>query len=136
MPDNDEPQKPPPASRRPVYGRALPPGQASFSRLPLRLIGIPAVAVAGVLIYVGLRDRLFLPECDSARARNTLAAVFLDLKMTPVHYEPLTTVSSSKSEVSCKATLPLDGGGEVDIAYRFFWDGSKANMNYTVSRRP
>jgi hypothetical protein len=33
-------------------------------RRTFRLLGIPILAVAGVLVYRGLQDRLVLPECD------------------------------------------------------------------------
>ncbi len=81
-------------------------------RLALRLIGIPAVAVAGVLIYSGLRDHFVLPECDSARAKKTLTDVLKQLQLEPVRYEPIKTVSSSKDEIVCNATLPLPDGAD------------------------
>jgi hypothetical protein len=51
-----------------------------------------------------------------------------------VRYEPLTTVSSSKTEVICRAVLPLPTGGNVAIDYRFRWQGSQAIMSYSVSQ--
>jgi len=118
---------------------ARPPASASAGgsyRFAFRLIGIPALAVAAVLIYTGLRERFVLPECDSARARNTLADVFRQLEVTPLRFEPISTVSSSKDEVVCKALLPLPDGGEIDVDYRFFWQGSATNMKYSISRKP
>jgi hypothetical protein len=32
--------------------------------------------------------------------------------------------------------LPLAEGGSVNVDYRFFWQGSTAEMRYSVSRRP
>jgi hypothetical protein len=81
-----------------------------------------------------LRHRFVLPQCDSDRAKRTLADVFKELRLEPVRYEPITTVSSSKTEVICKAVLPLPAGGNVSIDYRFRWQGSQANMSYSVSR--
>ncbi len=78
-------------------------------RLALRLIGIPVLAVAGVLIYRGLHDRFVLPECDSGRAKDTLADILKQLKYQPLRYEPIKTISSSKDEVVCNAVLPLRG---------------------------
>ena len=68
----------------------------------MRLIGIPAVAVAGVLIYRGLRRHFFLPECDSESAKHTLADVLKQFKLEPARYEPIKTVSSTKDESSAK----------------------------------
>jgi hypothetical protein len=104
-------------------------------RLAIRLIGIPIVAVVGVFIYSGLRDRLVLPQCDSARAKQTLSEIFQELKLVPVRYEPIKTISSSKEEVVCNAVLPLPDGANVVADFRFYWDGNKANMKYSITRR-
>ncbi|HTZ03800.1 MAG TPA: hypothetical protein VMC05_15820 [Xanthobacteraceae bacterium] len=105
-------------------------------RLAFRLIGIPAAAVAGVLIYRGVSDRFFLPECDSERAKHSLSNVLKELKMEPVRYEPIKTISSSKDQVVCNAVLPLPGGGSVVADYTFYWEGGTAHMKYSVSKRP
>jgi hypothetical protein len=104
-------------------------------RLALRLIAVPLIVVIAALLYYGLRDRFFLPECDSERAKQTLADVLKQLKLEPVRYEPITTVSRSKTQIVCNATLPLPDGGSVAIDYSFYWQGSQANMKYSVARR-
>ena len=111
------------------------PARARFRRLALRLIAVPLIVIMAALFYHGLRDRFFLPECDSERAKQTLADVLKQLKLEPVRYEPIRTVSSSKSQVMCNATLPLLEGGSVAIDYSFYWQGSQANMKYSVARR-
>ncbi len=105
-------------------------------RLTFRLIGIPVLAVAGVLLYSGLRDYFVLPGCDSARAKNTLADVFRELNVAPQRFEPIKTISTSKDEVVCNAALPLGDGATLNVDYRFFWQGNKANMKYSISRKP
>jgi len=100
------------------------------------LIGIPVLAVAGVLIYRGLYDHFVLPECDSGRAKDTLADILKQLKYQPLRYEPIKTVSSSKDQVVCNAVLPLADGANLNIDYSFFWQGSTAEMKYSISRRP
>ena len=105
-------------------------------RLALRLIGIPVLAVAGVLIYRGLHDRFVLPECDSGRAKDTLADILKQLKYQPLRYEPIKTISSSKDQVVCNAVLPLADGANLNIDYSFFWQGNNADMKYSISRRP
>ena len=54
---------PPPS----VAGRSPP--RKSY-RFVLRLLGIPILAVAGVFIYSGIRDRLALPESDAITPKN------------------------------------------------------------------
>ncbi len=105
-------------------------------RLTFRLVGIPALAVAGVLLYSGLRDYFVLPACDSARAKTTLADIFKELKFAPQRFEPIKTLSTSKDEVVCNAALPLADGATLNVDYRFFWQGNKANMKYSISRTP
>jgi hypothetical protein len=104
-------------------------------RLGLRLIGIPAAAVVGVFIYSGLRDRLVLPECDSENAKRTLSDILKQLNLEPTRYEPLKTVSSTKDQVVCNASLPRPDGATVVVDYTFYWQGNKADMKYSVSRK-
>jgi hypothetical protein len=134
---SETPSPKPPVPRHSTrWSAARSSSSARPNRLAFRLIGIPVLAVVGVLLYRGLHDYFVLPECDSTRARNTLAEIFTQLKMQPLRYEPLKTVSSSKDQVVCNALLPLDDGGNVNIDYRFFWQGSTAEMKYAISRRP
>jgi hypothetical protein len=112
----------------------LPP-QRKFPRLALRLAAVVGIVIVAALLYHGLRDRFFLPECNSERAKQTLADVFKQLKLEPVRYEPIGTVSSSKTQVVCNATLPLPDGGSVTVDYSFYWQGSQANMKYSVARK-
>jgi hypothetical protein len=104
-------------------------------RLVLRLLGIPILAVAGVFIYSGIRDRIVLPECDSERARKSLAEVLQQFKYEPTKYEPIKTVSDTKDQVTCSAVLPLPDGGSVAADFTFYWEGDKATMKYSVARK-
>ena len=130
---------PPPLRARrwtppPSIDRRSPPRKSY--RFVLRLLGIPIVAVIGVFIYSGFRDRLVLPECDSERAKKWLAEVFQEFKYEPTTYAPIKTVSSTKNEVVCSAVLPLPDGSSVAADFTFYWQGDKANMKYSVARRP
>ena len=102
-------------------------------RFALRLIGIPAAAVAGVFLYQGLRSHFFLPECDSETAKHTLADVLKQYRFEPTRYEPIKTVSSGKDEIVCNAVLPLSDGRTVAVDYTFYWQGSTASMKYAVT---
>jgi hypothetical protein len=104
-------------------------------RFVLRLLGIPIVAVIGVFIYSGIRNRIVLPECDSDRSRKSLAEVLQQFKYEPTKYEPIKTVSATKDQVTCSAVLPLPDGGYVATDFTFYWDGDKANMKYSVARK-
>jgi len=132
-------ESPPPLRARrwtpPPAAKDGPPQRFRSYRFMLRLIVIPVVAVAGVFIYRGLRDRLELPTCDSDRAKHTLSDVLKQLKLEPAKFEPLKTISSSKYETICKAMLPLPEGGFVSIDYQFYWQGDNANMKYTIGKQ-
>jgi hypothetical protein len=104
-------------------------------RLVFRLLGIPILAVAGVFIYSGIRDRLVLPECDSDRARKSLADVLKQLDFEPTRYAPIKTVSATKDQVVCSAVLPLPDGSSIAADFTFYWQGDKANMKYSVARK-
>jgi hypothetical protein len=119
---------PPPS----VAGRSSP--RKSY-RFVFRLLGIPILAVAGVFIYSGIRDRIVLPECDSDRAKKSLAEVLKELNYAPTKYEPITTVSTTKDQVVCSAVLPLPDGSSIAADFTFYWQGDKANMKYSVARK-
>ena len=104
-------------------------------RFVLRLLGIPILAVAGVFIYSGIRDRIVLPECDSDRAKKSLTEVLKELNYAPTKYEPITTVSTTKDQVVCSAVLPLPDGSSIAADFTFYWQGDKANMKYSVARK-
>ena len=112
-----------PSSSRPPY------------RFALRILVIPVIAVVGVFLYSGIRDRLVLPECDSERARKSLAEVLKQVQFEPTTYAPIKTVSTTKDQVVCSAVLPLPDGSSVAADFTFYWQGDKANMKYSVARR-
>jgi hypothetical protein len=130
--------KPPPKSISPARFTRLP-DLPSSSRPPyrfaLRILVIPVIAVAGVFIYSGVRNRIVLPECDSDRAKKSLAEVLQQFKYEPTTYAPIKTVSTTKDQVVCSAVLPLPDGASVAADFTFYWQGDKANMKYSVARR-
>jgi len=131
-------ENPPPLRARrwtpPPAPSGRPQGFRSY-RFIVRLLGLPVLAVAGVFIYQGLRDRFVLPACDSDRAKHTLADVLKQLKLEPTDYAPLKTVSTTKLDVVCSAVLPLPQGGFVAVNYSFYWQGNNASMRYSVSKK-
>jgi len=130
----------PPNARPPLRARrwsaSRPPPPNNSNRMLFRLIGIPALAFAGVLIYRGVHERFTLPDCDSARAKSTLTGVLDQLKIGPLRDEEIKTISSSKQQVVCNVVLPSTDGNAVNIDYTFFWQGNTADMRYSISRRP
>ena len=129
---------PPPKATSPARFTRLP-DLPSSSRPPyrfaLRILVIPVIAVVGVFLYSGIRDRLVLPDCDSDRAKKSLAEVLQQFKYEPTTYAPIKTVSTTKDQVVCSAVLPLPDGGYVAADFTFYWQGDTANMKYTVARK-
>jgi hypothetical protein len=136
MADDPAPKPAQPIRARRWSPPASSPARPQRYRLAVRLIGIPVVAVAGVMIYRGLSERFVLPECDSERAKRSLADVLKQLQLEPLRYEPIKTVSASKDKVVCNAVLPLPDGASVVVDYTFYWQGSTANMKYSVAKKP
>jgi len=126
-----EPDKPIRASR----WKPPPSPPARSNRLLFRLIGIPALAFAAVLIYRGLQDYFTLPACDSARAKSTLSNVLNQFKVGPVEDETIKAISTDKKQVVCNLVVPLTDGGTLNVDYTFFWQGSHAEMRYGISRK-
>ncbi len=133
MPDNDALTRRPARSGAARWSSTSPSGSRSY-RSAFRFIGIPIIAVSAVFLYRGLTPHLFLPDCDSDTAKKTLSEVLKQLKLEPVRYAPIKTVSTSKTEVVCSAAMPLPDGGNVVADYTFYWQGSNASMRYSVHR--
>jgi hypothetical protein len=108
----------------------------SRHRSAFRLIGVAIAAGAAVFLYRGIRARVVLPECDSQSAKQTLAQVLKELRLEPVRYAPIKTISSTKDKVVCNAVMPLPDGATVVADYTFFWQGSKPNIRYSIRRVP
>jgi hypothetical protein len=137
MADDDPSARPPAPLRARRWTRDGTPSRRRSTpyRLAFRLIGIPVIAVAGVILYRGLSGYFVLPACDSDSAQKTLSQVLKELKLEPVRYSPITTVSSSNDKVVCNAVLPLPDGGSVVADYTFYWQGAKASMRYSIRRQ-
>jgi hypothetical protein len=118
---------PPEAARPSLYSR---------HRSAFRLAGLAIAAAATVFIYRGVRAHFVLPECDSQTAKQTLAQVLKELKLEPVRYAPIKTISSTKDKVVCNAAMPLPDGATVVADFTFSWQGGKPNMRYSIHRAP
>jgi hypothetical protein len=100
-----------------------------------RILGLPVLAVAALYLFNGLREHLVLPACDSKSAKETLSEVFKQLKLEPVRYDPIKTISTSKDEVVCNAVLPLPDGASVVADYTLYWRNNKVSIKYSIHRQ-
>jgi hypothetical protein len=115
------------ATRRPLYSRR---------RWAFRIAGLAIAAAATWFIYRGVRAHFVLPECDSQTAKQTLAQVLKEMRLEPVRYAPIKTISSTKDKVVCNAAMPLPDGATVVVDYTFSWQGRTPNMRYSIRRAP
>jgi hypothetical protein len=123
------------SAKAPARGRrGTGPPASKRRRLIVRLLALPAIAVAAYVMYTygGLRDYLELPKCDSDHAKEWLGQALRPFNFGAPHYESIKTISSNKQEVVCNAALALPNGSSIAIDYSFYWNGSKVNMRYSV----
>jgi hypothetical protein len=115
-------------------GRSARTPASSRRRLIVRILALPAIAVAVYVMftYGGLRDYLELPQCDSDHAKEWLAQALQPFNFGAPRYETVKTISSSKQEVVCNATLAFPSSSNIAVDYSFYWHGSKVNMKYSV----
>jgi hypothetical protein len=113
---------------------ARPPGGGN-RRQALRFLALPILAIVAAYLFYGLRDYFELPKCDSDRAKQSLSQVLKELKLEPTRLSPITTVSSSKDKVVCNAVLPLPDNATVVADFTFYWQSSKVQMKYSISKK-
>ncbi len=129
--------RPPLRSRRwsaPPSPRSPP--SSNPNRTLFRLIAIPALAFAGVLIYRGVQERFILPACDSSRAKASLNELLGQLKAEPLQEDAIKTISTTKQQVVCNVAVQKSDGSTVQLNYTFFWQGNSAEMRYAISLKP
>ena len=96
-------------------------------------VGVLGLIIFG-LIYLG--EKTVLPGCDSTRAKDTLSDVFNQNNVAGAKYNEIKTISTTESEVACSAKLAIEGGGTLELDYRFFWKDGDANYEITRWQPP
>lgn len=117
------PYRPPDTERRSLYRR---------HRWAIRIAGLAFAAVLTAFLFFGVRAHFVLPECDSQVARATLSQVLKTMRLEPVRYAPIKTISSTKDKVVCNAAMPLADGSTVIADFAFTWQGRTPNMSYSI----
>ena len=94
------------------------------------------IAAASLLGLIGkIADFGKLPRCDAQATKDTLSDLNKQNKVNASHYNAITTLSTDKDEVLCKASLALRDGGTLEYNYRIFRDGSGTKVQITDSQR-
>ena len=100
------------------------------------LVAIPATRAAGlilcaVILAAETDERFSLPECESARATDSLRDLARAARIERAAVVEPQSLRSGADEKSCKATLALDEGAAVGVRYRFYWDGWTQKIEFT-----
>jgi hypothetical protein len=67
-----------------------------------------------------------LPSCDGSVARDTLSDIFKRDNLQASSYEQVKTLTTSKDELTCSASLKMSDGAIMEIVYRIYWQGKDA----------
>ena len=94
---------------------------------------IAAVSLLGLIGKVS--EFGSLPRCDAQRTKDTLSDLNKQNKVNASQYNAITTVSTGKDEVLCRANLALRDGGTLEYDYRIFKEDSGVKVQITEFRR-
>jgi len=93
--------------------------------------------IAALLFLIVSAARLYafffpsLPDCDDSVTRSTLSDIFKRDKLEPTAYDATRTLTKSKDELTCSASLEMKDGSIMEIAYRIFWKGKEVFVEIT-----
>ena len=120
-----DPSARPPASRRPSRWPSARSAPRTSNRLVFRLIAIPALAVAGVLIYRGVQRALHVAGMQFCRAPSRRCP----MSLAQLEVEPLARRAdqdrfrAASNQVVCNVVLPLLGRRHPEHRLQFFLAG-------------
>jgi hypothetical protein len=96
-----------------------------------RWIGIASLILSAVILAAATDERFSLPECDSARATDSLRELAGAARIERAAVVEPQSLRSGSDEKFCKATLALNEGAAIGVRYRFYWDGWTQKIEFT-----
>jgi hypothetical protein len=93
--------------------------------------------IAGVVFIIIGVARIYgfffpsLPDCDGSTARSTLSDIFKRDNLEPTAYNDVKTLTKSKDELTCSASLAMQDGTTMAILYRIFWKEKEVFVEVT-----
>lgn len=113
---------------------AAPAADAGKSTLAKKVqigVGIMVAIVFGLITIAKIITWNDLPGCDSKVARDSLSDLFKQHKIEATRYNEIKTITTSKDEVTCSASLALKAGTTLSIDYRLFYEDGKRRIRIT-----
>jgi hypothetical protein len=121
MTDNNvSPISAPQAAPKSNWQRKLQLGVGIFMLAVFALIGVAKIVTWGDL-----------PGCDSDGAKSGLSDIFKTAKLEFSRYIEIKTLTTTKEEITCNATLEKTAGGNAEFDYRIFFDGKDPKVQVT-----
>ncbi|MFI4997196.1 MAG: hypothetical protein ACHQAQ_15620, partial [Hyphomicrobiales bacterium] len=108
------PTQPAPARTKPSGGF-----MAVVSKVVYWIAGVVFIIIGVARIYGFFFPSL--PDCDDSTARSTLSDIFKRDNLDPTAYNDVKTLTKSKDELTCSASLAMQDGTTMAILYRIFW---------------
>jgi hypothetical protein len=134
------PSAPPPpaapsaAPTPPIPPTETPPARSPAMRWTQIVVGIALLVVFAVIVVGKYITRNDLPACDSTDAKDSLSDIFKAKNVDAKRYNEIKTVSTTKEEVLCNASLTLQDDSVLEIDYRFFFEGDTKKVQITAAR--
>jgi hypothetical protein len=88
-------------------------------RLVLSIFTVAAFVLIGLAKIITWGD---LPGCDSDGVKSGLSDIFKQANLEFSRYIQIKTMTTTKEEITCNATLAKSAGGTGDFDYRVFFD--------------
>jgi hypothetical protein len=116
--------QPAPASSKPSGGF-----MAVVSKVVYWIAGVVFIIIGVARIYGFFFPSL--PDCDGSTARSTLSDIFKRDNLEPTAYNDVKTLTKSKDELTCSASLAMQDGTTMAILYRIFWKEKEVFVEVT-----
>jgi len=128
MTDQNSPPAPaaPEPAKPPARNRIL-----HWVRIVIAVVILGNFAIYAINKFVTRND---LSGCDSEEAKNGLSDVFTSKSVQAKRYNEIKTVSTSKEEVLCTASLTLEDESILEIDYRLYFENKGQMVQITAAR--
>jgi hypothetical protein len=111
-----------------------PPVRSRIIRWVQIFTGIALIIIVGLIMIANYITKDDLPGCDSNDAKSSLSDIFKSKNIQATRYNEIKTVSTSKEEILCTASLTLQDASLLEIDYRFYFEDKTKKIQITAAR--